>query len=114
MSELLVITTSELADGYRLAGTTTRESASAEEAERLLRDLLGSGADGVIAVHEPFLEQLDDGVRQELEERQRPLVVGLPAGEVEAAPEERRARLLRMLRRAVGYEITFASEGEPS
>lgn len=110
MSELTVITTAELADGYRLAGAATRVSASPGEAEELLHELLDRGEDGVIAVHEPFLERLEDGFRRQLEKREAPLVVGLPSGEAEEAPEERRARLLRRLRRAVGYEITFPSE----
>ena len=39
-----------------------------------------------------------------------PLVVPLPAGLTDDQAEDRRERLLRMLRQAVGYEITFGDE----
>jgi hypothetical protein len=43
-----------------------------------------------------------------------PLVVALPAGDESEAEGERRARLLRMLWQAVGFEITFDRRDETS
>ena len=107
---LTVLTTPELAPAYRLAGTATLVCSSATEAAAALRELRDGGHEGVIAVHRPFLDELDAAFREELDKRQSALVVGLPSGDAPEAAKERRARLLRLLRPAVGYEMPFESE----
>ena len=57
MSRLLVLTTSELAVGYRLAGATTVEVRSAAETRAILEELLDR-EDGIIAVHAPYFNAL--------------------------------------------------------
>jgi vacuolar-type H+-ATPase subunit F/Vma7 len=109
MSRLLVLTTRELAAGYRLAGVTVLEVASSEDAATQLEDLL-EREDGVIAVHAPFFHGFPRPLRLRLDARLSPLVVPLPAGMTDAQAGDRRTRLLRMLRQAVGYEITFGDE----
>ena len=109
MSRLMVLTTRELAAGYRLAGVATVEVASPAEAEAQLEELLDS-EDGVIAVHAPYFHALGQALRGRLDALRTPLVVPLPAGLTDDQAEDRRERLLRMLRQAVGYEITFGDE----
>jgi vacuolar-type H+-ATPase subunit F/Vma7 len=109
MSRLLVMTSPELAVGYRLAGVATVEVASAAEAATRLEDLLLQ-EDGVIAVHAPYLYALGRPLLQRLDALRAPLVVPLPAGTANDQAEDRRQRLLQMLRQAVGYEITFGEE----
>jgi vacuolar-type H+-ATPase subunit F/Vma7 len=109
MSRLLVLTTRELAAGYRLAGAATVEVGSPAEAEAQLEELLDR-EDGVIAVHAPYFHALGRALRRRLEALRTPLVVPLPAGLTADQVEDRRERLLRMLRQAVGYEITFGDE----
>ncbi|OFW71332.1 MAG: hypothetical protein A2Y55_05520 [Actinobacteria bacterium RBG_16_68_12] len=104
---LLVVTTTELAPGYRLAGVATIAAASAAEAEERVRELIDAGEEGIVAVHEPFLDALDPAWRRRLEDATSPLVVALPSGEAEEGESARRERLLRMLWQAVGYQITF-------
>ncbi len=110
MSRLVVVTTPDLAPGYRLAGATTVEVASATQAARAVEELTTS-ENGVIAVHEPYLHGLDRRLRARLDALQRPLVVPLPAGRGGGGATERRERLLQMLMLAVGYEITFDNDG---
>jgi vacuolar-type H+-ATPase subunit F/Vma7 len=105
---LVVVTTTELAPGYRLAGVATIAPESADDAEARLRELIDvQGEQGIIAVHEPFLEALDPAWRRRLDAGTSPLVVALPAGEAGVGESARRERLLRMLWQAVGYQITF-------
>jgi vacuolar-type H+-ATPase subunit F/Vma7 len=106
MSRLLVMTSPELAVGYRLAGVATVEVASAAEAETRLEELLLQ-EDGVIAVHAPYFYALARPLRQRLDALRAPLVVPLPAGTANDQAQDRRQRLLQMLRQAVGYELTF-------
>jgi len=109
MSRLLVVTTGELVVGYRLAGVAAIEVASSAEAEATLEQLLEQES-GVIAVHAPYFYALGRPFRQRLDALRAPLVVPLPAGTASDQAEERRQRLLEMLRQAVGYEITFGNE----
>jgi vacuolar-type H+-ATPase subunit F/Vma7 len=111
VSRLLVLTTQELAVGYRLAGAATVEVGSPDETEQRLVELLEQER-GVIAVHGPYYYALSRSLRRRLDTTGRPLVVALPAGTVTEEADERRERLLQMLRQAVGYEITFGDEGE--
>jgi vacuolar-type H+-ATPase subunit F/Vma7 len=107
LGRLIVLTTPELDPGYRLAGVATRTVASAAETELALEQLLAAGADDVIAVHEPFFHELDRSLRRRIDTLAAPLVVALPAGRDADVEAERRARLLRLLWQAVGYEMTF-------
>lgn len=113
MSRVVVITTPQLATGYRLSGVATIPAANAGEAAAELRELVdGRGERGVIAMHEPYHSELDREMRRRFDETYEPLVVALPSGE--GTPEDggRRERFLKMLWQAVGYEITFDAEGE--
>jgi len=108
MARLLVLTTPELATGYRLSGVATATVPTARDAAQLLGELLGSGTErGIVAVHEPHLEALEPELRRRVEASEHPLVVALPAGEVQAGPSERRARLLAMLAQTVGFRMSF-------
>jgi len=111
MGRLIVLTTPDLELGYRLAGVTTRAVASSAEAGKALQEMLDAGADDVIAVHEPFFHELERPLRRRIETLTSPLVVAMPAGRDADLEAERRARRLRMLWQAVGYEMTF-DQGE--
>lgn len=112
MSHLLVLTTDEQTAGYRLAGAETIACADAAEvAERLLAALDGDRRHDVIAVHEPFHAALSPSLRRRLEETIPPLVLALPAGEGGRPDVDRRERLMQALWQAIGFEITFDTEG---
>jgi vacuolar-type H+-ATPase subunit F/Vma7 len=114
MGRLVTVTSQELAVGYRLAGVTTRAASSPEEAAAEIRALVDAGERGLIAVHAPFWSGLDRSLRRELETRQVPLVVPLPAAGAAELAAERRRELQAMVARAVGYEFTFDPEaGSP-
>lgn len=107
MGHLIVLTTPESEAGFRLAGVATRAVESSGEAARVLEELLARDADDVIAVHEPFFHELDRPLRRRIDLLTSPLVVAMPAGRDADVETERRARLLRMLWQAVGFEMTF-------
>ena len=109
MARLLVLTTEQLAAGYRLAGVAVVEVASPAEAGERLEHLLES-EDGVIALHAPYFHALAGSLRRRLDALSVPLVVPLPAGATPEEAEDRRERLLKLLRQAVGYELTFRDE----
>jgi vacuolar-type H+-ATPase subunit F/Vma7 len=113
MGHLTVVTTPELAPGYRLAGAATRSLDSVSEAAELLNRLLEQPGDGdVVAVHEPFFNALPATLRRRIDSLASPLVVVLPGGEGADVAAERRAQHLRILWAAVGYQITFDRKGD--
>jgi len=112
MSRLLVLTTAELASGYHLAGSTTMEVDSPQQAATTLEELLTT-EDGVIAMHAPYFQALPPSVRARLDSISAPLVVPLPAGDVLGPSTDRRERLLELLRQAVGYQISFGDQEGP-
>lgn len=114
LRRLVVVTTPELAPGYRLAGVATRAAATPAEAIERLHELVAeAGDEAIVAIHEPFLQALEPRERRRLEESMTPLVVRLPAGDGQVGQSDRREQLMRMLGQAVGYQITFEPrEGE--
>jgi vacuolar-type H+-ATPase subunit F/Vma7 len=109
MGRLIVVTGEDRAPGFRLAGVGVEVARSPDAAARVVSGLLAEGRGGVIAVDEPLLAGLDPRTRQRFEESVDPMVVSLPSG-VREPGEARRARLAAMLRRAIGYRITFGTE----
>jgi vacuolar-type H+-ATPase subunit F/Vma7 len=113
MGHLIVLTTPDLEPGYRLAGVATRSLDSAREAAEVVDELLARPSEGdVIAVHEPFFNELPGVLRRRIDLLASPLVVALPGGEGADAEVERRAQHLRILWEAVGYQITFDRQGD--
>lgn len=111
MTRLVVLTTDARAAGYRLAGVATHAARDAADAHCRLAELVVEGERGVVAVHEPWLRSLDSRERRRLEDSVAPLVVALP-DDRQGAEDDRRARLLRVLAQAVGYEFTLGPEGD--
>jgi len=108
----MVITTGELAPGYALGGAAVHVAASGDEAAAALRDVLDARAHDLIALHEPWYDALERGLRRRVEDEPVPLVVPLPAGTAPEAAVERSESLRRLLWQAVGYEITFDEGGK--
>jgi vacuolar-type H+-ATPase subunit F/Vma7 len=115
MGHLIVLTTRELEPGFRLAGVTTRSLDSASEAAELIDELIAQPDDGdVIAVYEPFFNQLPAVLRRRIDAIASPLVIALPGGEGAHVEAERRAQHLRILWEAVGFQITFDRTEDPT
>jgi vacuolar-type H+-ATPase subunit F/Vma7 len=106
----LVVTPPELESGFRLAGVPTVPATSAAEALAHVEQALAAAMEGVVAVHEPFLDAVDEADRARFERSVAPVILPLPAGRGAPDEERRRARISAMLRRAVGYHITFGEE----
>lgn len=116
MARLIIVTTPELTPGFRLAGVTTLTASSAREASAIVRDLIDGGEKGVIGLHAPYWANMDRDLRRRLEGMVNPVVITLPAGtqNITGGQGERRAAITALLRRAVGYKITFPGEDDES
>jgi vacuolar-type H+-ATPase subunit F/Vma7 len=115
MGQLTVLTTSELEPGYRLAGVAVRVCDSVEEATDNVNELMHKGEEGdIVAVHEPYFNELASPLRRRIDSVVTPLVIALPGGEGADVEAERRAQHLRILWEAIGYRITFDQGGDPA
>lgn len=108
MYKLVVLTDPENALGFRLAGVDVEEATTVTEAREKLVALINSDTSGIIAINEGFMGAIDDRTRQRIDSLYRPIVVPLPLKEklVEGG-EGRRSYLSRLVRRAIGFDITL-------
>ena len=115
MGRVIVITTPELSPGYQMAHVQTIVARSAREAQTRLEPFLADasvyrGDISVIAIHSAYLADMDEAVRRRIDTQPLPAVVALPTGLAQGGEAPRREQLASMLRRAIGFEITFQAE----
>jgi vacuolar-type H+-ATPase subunit F/Vma7 len=114
-AELTVIVPPDLADGYRLGGVHTESADTAAAAAGVLNQLISAvGPPGVVAVHAPYLRELDARWQHRLSRADRLLVVALPEGSRGHDQVQAGENLRDLLARAVGYELTFDPTGSTS
>lgn len=104
---LVVVVPPELEMGFRLAGVEAVGARGREEASQALAGILDDRGRALVAVYEPFLSAMPASERERLQSSPAPIVVPLPAGLEEHDEESHQARISAMLRKAVGYHITF-------
>jgi V/A-type H+-transporting ATPase subunit F len=104
---VVVLTDPDTASGFGLAGVSVMTAEAAEDAHRTLRTLIDDDSCGIIAVNEAFLRDLDERIQQRINRSYRPIVVSLPVRSHLHAEEDHRAYLARLVRRAVGFDITL-------
>jgi V/A-type H+-transporting ATPase subunit F len=99
MYSVMVITDADTADGFRLAGVNVHEADTPEQARKVLASLVDDDSAGIIAVNERLQNKIDTIYR--------PIVVSLPIREKLEVGEDHRAYLARLIRRAIGFDITL-------
>ena len=107
MYRLIVLTDSDSADGFRLAGVDVQVIDSAEHVSEHLNRLLDDDDSGIIAVNEQMMAGIDERTQRKIDSIYRPLVISLPLKEKLEMGEDHRAHLARLIRRAIGFDITL-------
>jgi V/A-type H+/Na+-transporting ATPase subunit F len=105
--KLVVLTDTEHADGFRLAGCDVIVADSPDEARRSLSALVDDDTSGIIAVNEAMMADIDERLQRKIDSIYRPIVVSLPIRETLQVGEDHRAYLSRLIRRAIGFDITL-------
>jgi vacuolar-type H+-ATPase subunit F/Vma7 len=111
MGRLMVITSPDLAAGFQLAGVETFAVETVEEAETVLQKLLTGGEASLIVVRRALLQAMDVHLQRQVEASYQPIVVAIPGAMPTLTRGERRRHIAELIRRAIGFHITF--EGEP-
>lgn len=107
MARLAVITEPALVPGFALAGVEVYGAVSPAEARRVLMVLMGEPDVGIIAIHSSHLSALDAAARRRVSESTKPVVVAVPSGVPTEAGEPRSREIAELIRRAIGFRITF-------
>jgi len=108
VSRLLVLTTPELADGFRLVGVETHAASHAAAAGPLLSAWLDGGEEGLVAIDEGLLAGLEPALLRRLETSERLLSLEIPSALAGRPP--RRRRLGEVIQRAIGLRIGVGEE----
>jgi vacuolar-type H+-ATPase subunit F/Vma7 len=104
---LVVLTDPDNAGGFRLAGVDVVVAGSIPEARTLLAGMLDDDETGIIAINERLTEAIDDRLAKKIESIYRPIVVSLPIREKLEVASDHQAYLARLIRRAIGFDITL-------
>jgi vacuolar-type H+-ATPase subunit F/Vma7 len=105
MAELIVITGSEAAVGYRLGGFDCVEVKDEEDISLLLETIVREGRYGLVCIEERFLEYASSDLMRRVMKKGLPVIipVNMPRSWSEGGPEE--SPIAGLIRRAIGYQI---------
>lgn len=107
MYKLIVLTDSDNADGFRLAGVDVVVVDNHDQVRERLNRLLDDESAGIIAVNEKMMAAIDNRTQRRIDSIYRPLVISLPIREQLEIGEDHKAYLARLIRRAIGFDITL-------
>jgi vacuolar-type H+-ATPase subunit F/Vma7 len=110
----MVITTPDLAPGFQLAGVETFAVESVEKAEEILRKLLAGDEASLIVIRRGLWQAMPPRLRRQIERSYRPVVMDIPGSAPTLSGETRRRQIAELIRRAIGFQITFGTEEAPS
>jgi V/A-type H+-transporting ATPase subunit F len=99
---IAVITDSETATGFRLAGVEVREATTPQEALEAIRHYTSSGY-GLLAVNEDLLRGTEDARGRLLRGRDLPIIVPLPPAR--AKLESGEAYISRLVKEHIGFAV---------
>src|SRR5512141_3019611 len=104
MYKFVIVTDSDRASAFRLAGAEVLEAGTVDEARRVIPPLLYKDDIGIVAVNEEYMLSLDEKLMDRIEKMHRPLIIPLPSKSKEI---DRRTYIERLLRKAIGYNIVL-------
>ena len=105
MPNCIVLTDSETADGFRLAGVEVLVSRGGEETSRLVQKVMDNKECGLLLIKEEFMEELAEPFLRRLEKTGFPLLVPLPLDMNWWREQRGMEYLLRLIRRSIGYHL---------
>ncbi|HBG47304.1 MAG TPA: hypothetical protein DDW94_10005 [Deltaproteobacteria bacterium] len=105
MADFLVITAPGASAGFKCAGVDTLEVDETSDISGLLLGIQSGGRYGLVAMEETLMEKVPELVMKRLRKKGLPIIIpiNLPRkwGEMEAAESP----VVRLIRRAIGYQI---------
>jgi vacuolar-type H+-ATPase subunit F/Vma7 len=112
MSRLLVITRPELESGFHLAGVEAFAPTDLESVQELVLSWLETKETGLLAIDDGWVSLMETNILKNLEESTNLLFIAIPGGPALGAEASRHYQIAEMIRRAIGFHITFKSDEE--
>jgi vacuolar-type H+-ATPase subunit F/Vma7 len=110
VSRLLVVTRSDLAVGFSLAGVEAFPAPDVETATELIEGWLKEGEKGLLAIEDALLAGMDPGFVRRLETNDQLFVLAIPGGEGPGEVVYRQRRMAELIRMAIGFHSIFKTE----
>ena len=110
MSRLVVITRPSLVHGFHLAGVAVYGAEDVESAQEFIESWLNSGEVGLLAIDDGLLERMDPNFVRKIENSEHLPFLAIPGGRPLGPEASRKHRIAEMIRRAIGFHITFKGE----
>ncbi len=105
MARMAVLTDSETASGFRLAGVEVRE-AEPENAQEVLEQLISSDLYGLVAVDEALVDDPIRATERIMRGRELPVLLAIPSlGAAFDESEDALEYMKDLVRRAIGFDI---------
>jgi vacuolar-type H+-ATPase subunit F/Vma7 len=112
MSQLFIVTRPSLVTGFHLAGVDAYGAEDVESAQELIGKWLNDGEVGLLAIDDGLLARMDTAFLRQLDAYENLPYLAIPGGQPLGAEASRRHRIAALIRRAIGFHITFKSEDE--
>ena len=110
MSRLIILTRPDLVTGFRLAGVEAFTADSVESAQEMVQNWIVKNEEGLLAIDEGLLERMDPIFLKQLDSAERLPYIPFPGGEPLGPETSRKYQIAEMIRRAIGFHITFKGE----
>lgn len=110
MSRLVIVTRSDLTPGFRLAGVEVYGAEDAETAQELISSWLEGDEVNLLAIDDGLVDIMDPAFVKRLQACEHLPHLIIPGGKPFGPEGSRRSRVVEMIRRAIGFHITFKGE----
>jgi len=114
MSQLFIVTRPSLVTGFRLAGVDAYGAEDVESAQELIGKWLKDGEVGLLAIDDGLLAHMNTAFLRRLDAYENLPYLAIPGGQPLGPEASRRHRIAALIRRAIGFHITFRGEEEES
>jgi vacuolar-type H+-ATPase subunit F/Vma7 len=112
MSQLFVVTRPALVPGFQLAGVDAHGVEDAGSAQELIEKWLTADEVGLLAIDDGLLAHMDTTFLKRLASSEHLLYMAIPGGQPLGIEASQRYRITALVRRAIGFHITFKGEKE--
>jgi len=112
MSQLFILTRPSLVTGFQLAGIDAYAAEDVETAQGMIANWLNAGEVGLLAIDDGLLAHMDTAFLKRLEASESLPYMAIPGGRPLGPEASQKYRIAAMIRRAIGFHITFKGEEE--
>ncbi|MEW5940693.1 MAG: V-type ATP synthase subunit F [Chloroflexota bacterium] len=112
MSQFFVVTRPALVPGFQLAGVDAHGVEDVEAAQELIENWMTAGEAGLLAIDDGLLAHMAASFLKRLATSEHLHYLAIPGGEPLGPESLRRHRIAALIRKAIGFHITFKGEEE--